>query len=827
MSIVQPVRRGSLFGVGSLFCLLSLVVCLALPATISAQETADNMVGQPIEAWLAWRDATRSMQREELDKAATLFESVAAMNLPDLRLALMASREGEVRLESWAKSADAPATIKKLFEKIANGQRERALAEDGWHFAAIGRFQYANANFEALIDSKPDPVALLELSRYNANRHSILTKLLQNTEVGPAAKQFLELLNEGERRLRMDPFEIVANIAKLGGTPQNVYYATNALKASGEYAVPHLIQALQNPDSRELHAAVIKVLQQLSRSALNPLCVALSMKSDVTVLELINAAGAIKYPQALPYLAKLAGDSEQSGAVRAAAAQAMTAIGQGGGNVSALFAQLAENYFNGVDSVRADPRETTANIWYLRDNELRLIEVPAEIFADIMTMRCCEEALKADAANDEAIALWLAANFRREAKLGLDVESGEPSALAAKDGTRPEGFPRSIYFARASGAKYNHMVLSRAVKDRDPGVALGAIAALRATAGGRSLGGARQPLVQTLAFPNRQVRVKAAIALGSALPTERFSGAEEVVAVLAEALACAGRRAVLIVDSDIEVANGFQTAFRAAGFDCAMGENLYTALENGQKANLANFDVVLLAADAQQPGAAEAVAVLRRKVETSTTPILVVAKESFEIARGITSSAAGVELLEAQVLASGDPAMIEKNILTKIETAASALGLKALDRDLSLELALNAADVLRDIGRSNLKTFDFSKAIPALITSLSGSQSEALRMKCAQTLSLASSKDAQAAIARTALDAQRGADERNAAFASLAESARRNGNLLGTGDLVQQLIEFTMSEEDLVLRAAASKALGALDLAANKASEIIRAQYRG
>ncbi|MFH1418019.1 MAG: hypothetical protein ABII12_07025 [Planctomycetota bacterium] len=823
MSIVQPARKGSLLGFG-------LVICLALPGTVSAQETADDMVGQPIDAWIAWRDATRSMQREELDQAAKLFESVSAMDLADLRLALMAAREGEVRLESWANAADAPNSVKRLFEKIKRGQRERALAEDGWHFAAIGRFKYANANFEALIESNPDPVALLELSRYNENRHVILTKLLQNTEVGPAAKQFLELLNEGERRLRMDPFEITANIAKLGGTPQNVYYATNALKASGEYAVPHMIQALQNPDSRALHAAVIKVFPQLSRSALNPLCVALSMKGDVTNIELINAAAGIGYSQALPYLAKLAEDSEQSGAVRAAAKQAMTMIGKGGGSVSALFAQLAEDYYNGADSVRADPRETTANIWYLRDNELRLIEVPAEIFADVMAMRCCEEALKADAANDGAIALWLAANFRREAKLGLDVESGEPSPLAAKDGTRPEGFPRSIYFARAAGPKYNHMVLARAVKDRDPGVALGAIAALRATAGGRSLvgtGEARQPLVQTLAFPNRQVRVKAALALGAALPTERFAGAEDVVAVLAEALTHAGRRAVLIVDADIEVANGFQTVMRAAGFDCAIGENLYAALENGQKDHLTNFDVILLAADTRQPSAVEAVGVLRKKVETSATPILVIGKETLSEAQRIASSAVGVEPLDAEVLDLGDPAMIEKNILTKIGTAGSALGLKKLDRDLSLELALNAADVLREIGQSNLKAFDFSKAVPALITSLSGSKSEVLRMKCARTLSLASSKDAQAAIARTALGDQRGPDERNAAFAALAESARHNGNLLGTDDLVQQLIEFTMTEGDLVLRAAASKALGALDLAANKASEIIRAQYRG
>ncbi len=82
-------------------------------------------------------------------------------------------------------------------------------------------------------------------------------------------------------------------------------------------------------------------------------------------------------------------------------------------------------------------------------------------------------------------------------------------------------------------------------------------------------------------------------------------------------------------------------------------------------------------------------------------------------------------------------------------------------------------------------------------------------------------------LAEATLDAEHVAAERIAVFGSLAESARRNGNLIGSSELVAKLIEFTMAEKDLVLRAAGSQALGALDLPSNKASEIIRAQHRG
>jgi len=154
------------------------------------------------------------------------------------------------------------------------------------------------------------------------------------------------------------------------------------------------------------------------------------------------------------------------------------------------------------------------------------------------------------------------------------------------------------------------------------------------------------------------------------------------------------------------------------------------------------------------------------------------------------------------------------------------LGMSPLNVELSMDLALQTADVLRAIAESNLKVYDVTRAAPPLITTLD-SQSEPLRIKCAHALALIPTKDAQAAIAAAALNADRGQAERVAVFGSLAESARRNGNLLGDHELVGKLIDFTMKEENLILRAAASKALGALDLPSNKASEIIRSQYRG
>ncbi|MEK6643454.1 MAG: HEAT repeat domain-containing protein [Planctomycetota bacterium] len=792
---------------------------------------SNEMVGQSSTALSTWQAAMNAIDRDEKTDAAKQLDAVAAMKLSDLRVALMADRTGSIRLEEMARSADAPAVAKDFVTKIEAGRKQKALAEDGWHFAAIGRFAYADANFKALDESNPDPVALLELSRQNPNRHTILIKLISNTEVGPSAKRFLEILNRGEEMLRMDANEIAANIARLSGPERMNYNATNRLKASGEYAVPQMLQALADPKQQKVHAAIIQVLPQIGRDALNPLCISLSMSDNIIRQVAANAIAKIGYKTAAAYLAKLAGDSEASGEARAAATQSLGTLGIGSGtDKAALFHDLAESFYNNLESLKADPRRDTANVWYLRENELRVVEVPTAIFNDVMAMRCCEEALRFSPDKTESTALWIAANFRREAKLGLDVESDRPDPLTDKDGTRPENYPRAIYFARAAGPQYNHMVLARAFKDSDPGVALGAIASLTETAGEPSLVGKedlKQPLVQTLAFPNKQVRIKAALALGRALPKTGFSGADNVVPVLAEALMGSGHSSALIVDPDDESANKFQAVLRSGGFECARGANVHQARNNGQKANLTTFDVILIATDVAKPDLLQAVNDLRRDPATAATPILVIAKAG-QMPRATNAQrlASGVDVLPAEVIDLGDPEKIKQQLMTRVERAAKSLGMLPLSADLSLSLAMQSADVIRGIAESGSKVFDASRAAGSLITALA-SKSEALRVKSAGALALLGGTDSQSAIAKAAMNAEHGAIERLAAFASLAESARRNGNLLGTGELVTKLIEFTMTEKDLVLRAAGSKALGALNLSSNKASEIIRSQYRG
>ncbi|MCZ6697335.1 MAG: HEAT repeat domain-containing protein [Planctomycetota bacterium] len=813
---------------------LALVSALLLPAlsfsTVTGQDVTEDMVGQTSESWALWQETMRVVQLEDADAAGARVDQILALGLSDLRLALMADRTGSGRLEQSAERDAAGDNIKTIVEHIKSGRRQRQLAEDGWHFSAIGRFEYADANFKALAESDPDPVALLELARQNPNRHLILVKLVANEVMGPAAQQMIGLLDEGEARLRRDPYEISLNVQKLAGTPRTVHRATNALKNSGEYAIPHLIQSLRDARQSDLHAAIIRVLPKIGRSGLNPMCQALGISDGVVKQVLIDALGQIGYRQAIPYLAKLAHDGEAEEDVRAVARSAIRTLGSSlDRDVSLLFYELAEHYYDGEESMQADANMDEANVWYLKEDRLIYQPVPTVIFNDVMAMRSVEEALTANAGNTEATALWLAANFRREAKLGLDVESDQADVLAAKDGTRPEGYPRSIYFARAAGPMYNHLVLARAVRDREAGPALGSIAALSATAGEPSLVGAeniKQPLVQALAFPNRQVRIKTALAIGLALPTRPFAQSHNVMPVLSEALMQSGRKTAMVVDPEDETRNKMVGLLRAAGVDCAVGSTVFEAASDGDRSNISSFDLIVIASDIGLPGHAAAIDDLRKNFNTAATPILILTKapqmnQAIETARVVE----GAEVVFAEVLSMGDPAEIERRVMGTFERASLALGMMPLSEALSASLALRSARVLRQIAANGRTVFDFNRAAPALITALENRSGE-LRIESAHTLALAALPEAQTAICEAALNGERAVDERVRAFGSLAESARRNGNLLGD-DLVQRVIGLTMDEKDLVLQAAASKALGALDLPSNKASEIIRAQSRG
>jgi len=720
-----------------------------------------------------------------------------------------------------------PKTPTTAPEVLADATVE-ALFTDFLHYAKMGQFTAADAHAKALLAHPDlDAVELMELA--NKDRASIDTLLIiiKHSSISESASRVLELIEKGEFLRRQDVERIQANIEKLTGNPQQEASAIRHLVDGGEYSIPLLVKTLLEPGQKALWPRVISAVPKIGKSAVNPLVAALSVDNHDVRQNLIRALGEIGYPLAVPYLRKIIGDGAAFAETKTAAAAAIerieSLVGRGvPGSAEELFYQFAERFYEEDETVRADPRLDEANVWYwdTAAQGLKAVVVPRRIFGSVMAMRCCQEALQLRNDYHEAIALWLAANIRRESRLGFNVENGDPAEAAEVDRTRPAVFPRALYFTQAAGPRFAHSVLDRAVRGRDAAVALGAIEALRITAGESSLIGSedyKQPLAQCLRFPDQVVRIKAALALGAALPKSQFADSQFVVPVLAGTLTQSGRQQLIVVDADQGNANRVMGALRGGDRDVIAETGFYGAMERA-RTEFQMVSGVFLSTDLTEPDLAVALEKLRSEFAYAKTPVVVLTKpRQTVLAEDLARADSLVEIVDAAAQDSALEAALER--------ARGRAGHAPLSGEIALDLALRAAETLRRIAVDGRTVYDASVATPSLISALSASD-ERLQITAASVLALTPLPAAQRAIAHVALDEKNSKSLRVAAFGSLAESAKNNGNLLEESQIVK-LVTIAKEDPDLTIRTAASQTLGAINLSNNKASEIIRTYYGG
>lgn len=795
------------------------------PAVAAAQAPERFATGVAEQAWVHWQTAARAILDRDSDAAEGAFRQLVDMDVSALRIAMMAdysvmntSLGGAVLLiEQDHQAGELGEAGEEVYSRLEKGREQLNEADDAFYFATIGRFDVANANLKALLASEPDPVALLEFVDRVPRRREILVQLLDHPVIGPAARQMLQLLARGEERIKADPTRIKQNIQRLSGPPRAVENAVVALKQSGEYAIPFLLQALMDPEQRDLVDPILRVLPQIGRPALNPLVQSLQMNDQTTKRYVVDTLGRLGYAQSVPYLLNLRDEAGTLPEVISAVEQALDAIAeqtpgmQIGMTPAEAFFALAEAYYADANTLRADPRLDQANVWYWQDGLLVNVPVPTPIFNEIMTMRTSWQSLRLRPDSADAEAIWIAANFRRVAQL--------PDG--ASDPTIPEGFPAGAYFARSVGPEVDTLALARAVKDGDPAVALGVIDALRSTAGPASIMTTvegRLPLAEALSFSDRLVRIHAGLALANAAPTEAFPNYQNLMPVLSEALLLfSGARNALVVDPDDNSANRIAGQLRDNGYEVLTAGSLFTGL-NRVRTELPGIDVIVLASDIQQPDLAEALRQLRGEFQFASTPVVLVAKGGQQqIVNDLTQSDMKVTSI------ADDAGAVE--LIANIRQVSKAVGSTEIDADLGLILALDAADALRSLATTHNPLFDVASVENALTTALRASDAD-LRRRVATVLGFVPKASAQEAIAAVALNDQEPKDMRIAMFAAVAHAAKQHGNLLGA-KTVDAILELAQSEGDLDLRTAASQTIGALNLAGNPGSKIIREQYNG
>ncbi len=410
--------------------------------------------------------------------------------------------------------------------------------EENWndflHYIKIGLFDMAGGHAQAVLESDPDPVELLALSEDNPQGYDILLNAIDSAylpaELVELSSKLLEIIEQGRFIRRADPKIIVEEIRRLSSTTRGRLAAVKRLHNAGEYAIPYMLDAMVDNSRKEELPNIIWALPQIGRDAIRPLVAALQTEDVAVKAEIIKALGTIGYPQSQAYL-KYVIEKDESAELRKLAGQSIQQIDPAVLKIPSaqLFYGLAENYYYHAQSLAPAEDADFSNIWFWDSAGQRLVreKVDKSYFNELMVMRVCEWALKADAGFGQAIGLWLAAYFKAES---ADFDMPDYFGPGHADAT---------VYATTAGVEYLHQALARAIKDENAYVALGAIEALIRTAGEKSLLyrlGLAQPLVQALAFNDRAVRYSAAIAIAAAGPKKSFAERKLVVENLAQAL---------------------------------------------------------------------------------------------------------------------------------------------------------------------------------------------------------------------------------------------------------------------------------------------------
>lgn len=402
---------------------------------------------------------------------------------------------------------------------------------DFLHYATIGLIDIAKGHGEALVALDPDPIYLLELSEENPQAYKVLLRMQDHSEpLRDISGQVLDIIEKGRFLRRTEPKIILEEIDRLDTTIRGRLAAQQRLQNAGEWAVAFLVDVLLIPERKDEFVYITEALVKIGRGAIRPLAAALQTQDVGLKVQIIRVMGEIGYPQALSYL-KYEHENTDSGPVRDAAEAAIERIDSSALQIPAaeLFFRLGESYYYHSDAIAPAAGYDFANVWFWDRSQKRLTreEVDLALFHELMAMRCCENALRANMKTGKAIGLWLASYFKLES-------TGAPG---------PEyfglGHADAMTYATTAGAEYLHMTLDRAITDENDYVALQAVEALSANAGQESLLyrlGTDQPLVKALSYNDISVRYSAAIAIGKALPDERFQGSSLIAGHLGAAI---------------------------------------------------------------------------------------------------------------------------------------------------------------------------------------------------------------------------------------------------------------------------------------------------
>jgi hypothetical protein len=693
--------------------------------------------------------------------------------------------------------------------------------ENFWHYGKIARYDLALAEAQKILAKKDKPAEVLVAFEQTAderkdNLDQWLLRWQGTQQLKDVTSQIMSVLNDGRRTRRAEPAAIEKNVQMLTSTGRGYILAVQQLRESGELAVPIMIDYLRDPAKSQYHGAIRDALRDLGRPGLNPLVAVTETKNADLLVPVCAVLGELGYGAAIPYLDRLAASNDQSPTVRSAAAQALMRMGAGNPNAmnpAELFYQLGERFYYDTADITADKRDpkAPANVWYW-DEQKGLVRtmVPQPIFNEIMAMRACEYSLKLGQSRGDALSLWLASNYKREAEI---PEGGN-------DPTRAQNQPSAHFYGVDSGAQYLNNALARALHDRNSQVALKCIKSLQEIIGRTNLfsgqagaGGGAPALIDGMSSADRLVRFESAFAIAAAVPQQSFQGQDRVVPLLAEAMSQTGIPTAVVCMATQEQTNAVIDALKKGGYNAVGGAGPAAAV--AQAGTLAAVDVIITSEDmgATQVDQLLAMAAQTQKLAGAAKIVVVRSGASPYVARAVNDSLLSVtQKADAEGL---------KAAADQARTKAASV---PIDQASASNYALRAAELLQKLALSNQQVLNLGAAEQTVLAALNDPRPDVVKAAGA-ALALMNSQTGQSALLYAALNEKAADDVKISLLKSLAVSAKQYGNRLNAQHIgsLDNLINTAQNQD---VKNAAAEGRGALNLPADQAKTLVVGQSR-
>jgi len=546
-------------------------------------------------------------------------------------------------------------------------------------FYTDGQYDKAAAELDKVLQMNPSSREAMDLRQ--KTDMALLIKMLQDPKVGAKIRILLRKSEEEAGNIPHDPATIKALIEKSTSDDIEAHWiAIRQLTAIGAFAVPQLLdEALSNElmasGSRKLAAFI--VLRSMGTAATPPLIVALrhAGNGDADVLATLIARN--PDARAAPPLAAIVENPAQPENVRKAASDALAAIISDPARAAQLNAAdayflLAQRYYYADPGLLELTSDAARGIWRWNPDgknyaeRLILEPVSSAAYPRLMAAEAILTGMEQQHSSPNLIELCICNNYMMlEEAAALKDKAPDPQAIKTAN--------------EALGAEYLYPALGRALRDNNQPLARRCVEALA------SVGDPRPPrentLVSAMTYPDKFVRIEAALALVQLSPMGELGGTDEAVRVIAAALGAPVRPRVAILTGDADL---FERLAKAAH-----GAHLIFEMQK------ATGDIVRRAKETASP---LSVLVIDARVEGDKTVAVVDSlradTRSFRLPIILLASADGVEKLRANVKVKGrvadvmalnaDPAQVDVAIANAANSSRGTIAAEDVQENVML-----------------------------------------------------------------------------------------------------------------------------------------------